>query len=354
VRKHRIQFIILLAVVVLSRLVTAEPVSAWPPGYGGLRPGESQDERAGAGQIGQASTDTWQLEQGQDWKPVQTKDEDKYLLVVARTEKLVSTGQTKALRKEWNKLKKQFPEIKEQDLDIFIKAELLFCDGKFTKAAQTYNKFLDKDYHESKLYNAALDRQFHIASAFLAGRKKTVLGIFKIKGYAEGVKIMEKITDRAGDSAIAMQAAVAVAKSYEERKMFNEAYLKWSEISWQWKTGQVAKQALLHMAQCKHTAYKGPKYDASSLNSAKSYYEEFKLRYPEDAKELGFDKILKQIDEQLAYKQFSIGQYYQKTGNRFSANLYYDMIIQNWPESEPAGLAKDKLAKNLSSEKTNK
>jgi len=334
--KHRIQSIILLIVVVLP----------WQIGLASTLRSRATAE--------DGSVDTWQLEQGREWKPAQAKDEDKYLLVVARTEKLVSTGQTKALRKEWNKLKKQFPEIKEQDLDIFIKAELLFCDGKFTKAAQTYNKFLDKDYRESKLYDAALDRLFHIAEAFLAGRKKTVLGIFKIKGYAEGVKIMEKITDRAGDSPIAMQAALAVAKSYEERKMFNEAYLKWSEISWQWKTGLIAKQALLSMAQCKHAVYKGPKYDASSLNNAKTYYQEFNLRYPEDAKELGVDRILAQIDEQLAYKQFSIGQYYQKTGNRLSANLYYDMVIQNWPESKPAGLAKDNLAKNLSSEKTKK
>jgi len=324
VRKYRIQSIILLTVVMLSR------------------------------QIGLASVDTWQLEQGQDWKPVQAKDEDKYLLVVARTEKLVSTGQTKKLYEEWSKLKKLFPEIKEQDLDIFIKAELLFCKGKFTKAAQTYNKFLDKDYRESKLSDAALQRQFHIAEAFLAGRKKTVLGIFKMKGYATGIKIMESISDRAGNRPIAIRAAVAVAKSYEEREMFNEAYLKWSEISWQWETGQIANQALLGMARCKHTAYKGPKYDASSLNSAKSYYEDFKLRYPEDAKELGVDKILKQIDEQLAYKQLSIGQYYQKTGNRLSANLYYDMVIQNWPESGPTELAKEMLAKNLSSKETKK
>ncbi|MFQ6034899.1 MAG: hypothetical protein ACE5NM_03500 [Sedimentisphaerales bacterium] len=322
--KCRIQFAILLTVVVLS------------------------------GQVGPVSADTWQLEQGREWKPAQAEDEDKYLMVVARTEKLVSTGQTKALRKEWGKLKKLFPEIAEQDLDIFIEAELLFSKGKFTKAVRSYDKFLDKDYHESKLYDAALQRQFHIAEAFLAGRKKTVLGIFKIKGYATGVKIMESISDRADDRAIAIRAAVAVAKSYEQREMFNEAYLKWSEISWQWKTGQVAKQALLRMARCKHAAYKGPKYDASALNSAKSYYEQFKLQYPEDAKELGVDKILKQIEEQLAYKQFSIGQYYQKTGNRLSANLYYDMVIQNWPKSSAAELAKQVLNKNLSSEKIGK
>lgn len=322
--KHKIQLITLLAAVVLS------------------------------GHVSTSSPDTWQLEQGREWKPAQAEDEDKYLLVVARTEKLVSTGRTKALREEWNKLKKLFPEIEEEDLDTFIKAELLFCDGKFTKAAQTYNKFLDKDYRESKLFDAALERQLHIAEAFLAGRKKTALVIFKIKGYAEGVKIMEGITERAGDRAIALKAALAVAKSYEERKMLNEAYLKWSEISWQWKTGEIAKQALLSMARNKHAMYRGPKYDASGLTSAKSYYEDYKLQYLQDAEEIDVDKILQQIDEQLSYKQFSIGQYYQKIGNRLSANLYYNMVIQNWPESSTAELAKQILNKNLSSEKISK
>jgi hypothetical protein len=300
-----------------------------------------------AGQARTAPSETWQLEQGQDWKSVQTKNEDKYLLVVACTENLINSGRTLELFEEWSNLRKEFPEIDKRDLDIFIEAELFLCDGKFTKAAINYNKFLDKDYRDNTLYNVALERLFRIAEAFLAGREKTVLGIFKIKGYAEGIRIMENITDRAGDKPIGIQAAVAVAESYEQRKMFNEAYLKWSEISWQWKTGQIAEQALLGMAQCKHAAYKGPNYNASSLDSAKTYYENFKLRYPQKAEELGIDEILKQIDEQIAYKQFTVGLYYQETGKTLAANLYFQMVIRNWPESKSAELAKKALTKTL-------
>ncbi|OHB57173.1 MAG: hypothetical protein A2173_05490 [Planctomycetes bacterium RBG_13_44_8b] len=290
--------------------------------------------------------ETWQLEQGQDWKSVQTKNEDKYLLVIVRTENLLNSGQTLELYEEWNNLRTEFPEIEKQDMDLFIEAELLFCEQKFTKASLNYMKFLDKDYHDSKLHDIALERLFRIAKAYLAGQKKTVLGIFRIKGYAEGIKIMENITDRASDKPIGIQAAVAVAESYEKRKMFNEAHLKWSEISWQWKTGEIAKQALLSMAKCKHAAYKGPKYNASCLDSAKTYYENYKLRYPQDVEKLGIDEILKQINEQAAYKQLSVGRYYQKTGNNLAANLYYQMIINNWPETESAELAKEALAGN--------
>ncbi|MHC4560965.1 MAG: tetratricopeptide repeat protein, partial [Planctomycetota bacterium] len=283
--------------------------------------------------LSMASENTWRLDKSQDWKAVSAESNDKFVLAVAETKKLVNTGQTKAARKAFDALKKDFPEIAGPDLDIFIQAEMLFCQGKLSKAARSYDKLLT-DYPSSDLNEAALDRQFAIAKAYLAGRKKTVLRFFKMKGYSEGIRIMEKITDRVGlDTQMGINASFSVAENYEERKKFNEAYLKWWEISLQWETGPVGKEALLGMARCKRAVYnKHPKhkrqlYDASSLSTARSCYVKFKLLYPEEAEEIGVDEILKEIYEQLAYKQFSIGQYYQAVGDRQSANLYYDMVV---------------------------
>lgn len=281
------------------------------------------------------SAETWHLEQDQSWKAVDVQGQDKYLLAVAQIKNLVNMGQTEAVRNALDKLKKDFPEIAGPDLDAFIEAEILFCQGKFPQAVRAYNKFL-AEFPQSQLYEAALDRQFAIATAYLAGRKKKVLGVFKIKGYAEGVRIMEKITDLGGDAPIGLKAALAVAESYEKRGKFDEAYYEWSQIRSRWPTGQTGKDALLAMARCKHAAYRGPQYDVSNLISAKSYYENFKLRYPGGAEKLDIDERLKLINEQLAYKQFSIGRYYQQTGNKLSANLYYQMVIDIWPESTAA------------------
>jgi len=289
------------------------------------------------------SAETWRLKQGRDWKAVSAEAEDKYLLAVAQIKKLVNTGQTEAVRKALDKLKKDFPEIAGPDLDAFIEAELLFSKGKFAKAIRGYDKLL-AEYPESQLYEAALDRQFAIATAFLAGQKSRVLGVFKIKRYAEGERVMERVSDRAGDAPIAIKAALAVAHNYEKRGKFADAYHQWSQIRLRWPTGRIGKDALLGMARCKHAAYKGPKYDASDLISAKSYYENFKLRYPIDAEDIDVDGKLKQIHEQLAYKQFSVGQYYQKTGNKQSANLYYEMVADNWPGSTAAKMAKEAMA----------
>jgi len=285
--------------------------------------------------------ETRHLSKSEDWKVVSVEEKDKYLLSVAKIKQLVSAGKTREVRKAWDQLRKDFPEISGAELDAFIEAEMFFSKGKFAKAIRSYDKFLAA-YPQGRLREAALDRQFAIATAFLAGQKVTVLGIFRIKGYAEGEKIMNKISDLAGDAPIGIKAAVAVAENYETRGKFAEAYHKWSQISSQWPTEQINKYALLSMARCKHAAYKGPKYDGSYLVSAKSYYENFKLRYPGDVEGLDIDKKLRLIDEQRAYKEFQIGEYYRKSDNKQSANFYYQMVINNWSNTKAAEIAKQR------------
>jgi outer membrane protein assembly factor BamD (BamD/ComL family) len=222
-----------------------------------------------------------------------------------------------------------------------MEAEVLLAKGKLTKAVKQYDVFLDK-YPTSPLKDAALNRQFEVATEFLRGRKKTVL-IFRVSAFDDGVKVMEKISDRTGTADMAKKALLAVAHSYEKRKQWNEAYLKWSEISMRWPTGEIARDALLAMARTKYAAYRGALYDGSSLISAKTYYENFKLRYPEEARNNEIDAILTRIDEQLAEKNLRIAQYYGRTGSREPANMYYQMVVDTWPNTKAAETARLKL-----------
>jgi outer membrane protein assembly factor BamD (BamD/ComL family) len=300
------------------------------------------------------SAGTWRLDKSGELKAVSESRQDTYLLAVAQVKKFVNEGKTKEVGKALAKLKKDFPEISGPDLDTFIKAETFYSKGKFAKAVRAYDKILT-EYPESKLYEAALDRQFAVATAYLDGEKKTVLKVFRIKGYAEGAKIMENIGDRTGNAPIGVEAAVAVARSYEKRKKFEDSYFKWSEISAKWPGGEIGKESLLGMARSKLASYKGPNYNSSSLVSAKTYYENFKERYPKDAEKLDVDTILKQIDEQLGYKQLSIGRYYQRTGSKQSANFYYQMVIDNWPKSKAALTARDLISgKDIQGKKVKK
>jgi hypothetical protein len=293
-----------------------------------------------------ASAETWHLEPGSDWQ---------------------------ALSEETSK--------------ALVQADKHYADGKVTKAVRAYDRFLDGCDPASELYAGALDRQFSIAKEFLAGRKMRVLGVFKIKGYAAGIKTMERIGKRTNDAtatlavaeqaaqsdqerqrldkarsrlnAIGLDAALEVAQNYEQRKKFDLAYLKWLEIFDTYDSRR--KDALFGMARCRYLAYEGPEFDASDLtgrsfnerglyDGAKGCYAQFKSQYPEDAQKLRVDGMITKINQEIALKDFTTGRYYQKTGNRKAANLYYQMVIRDWPGTGAAQMANEMLIRNANAQ----
>jgi outer membrane protein assembly factor BamD (BamD/ComL family) len=293
------------------------------------------------------SADTWQLANNGQLKPAEQQDE--FTQAIGNIKQLSLEGRADELKIAFDELKTKFPQVATPELDAFIEAEMLFCNGKYEDAYRSYEKLLNR-FSQGNFYDAALDREYAIGTAFLQGRKKKILKIFKIRGYDEGQKIMERIADRTGDTPIAQKALITIALSYEERKKFEEAYQQWSIISSRWPVGDIARDSLLGMARCKHAYYRGPKFDSFSLVSAKSYYERFKAFYPEDAKKLEIDNRLSLIDEQLAYKKYEIGRYYQRTEAKVSdanqvkpSDMYYQVVLKDWPSSTAAKMAAEAL-----------
>ncbi len=84
-------------------------------------------------------------------------------------------------------------------------------------------------------------------------------------------------------------------------------------------------------------------FDASRLTTAKTYYAKFQALYPADAKENEVPEKLRHIEEEMAFKQLTVAQFYYRTGKRQAAHLYFDMVAGKWPDTEAGALAKEAL-----------
>lgn len=279
------------------------------------------------------------------WKKAVDEPRGKLLLAAAKIKQVVEAGDAESALEYLSQLKVDFPDIAGPDLDVFTEAELFYAKGKWNKAVRKYDELLDS-FPDSWLYSSAIERQFSVATAFLAGEKRVVLKYLKLSAYEEGEKIMHKIADRTGDAPIAKRSLRSVAESYESRKKFLDAHDAWAEISTRWPMGQMGKETILRMAQNHHSAYKGPKYDSSSLLSANSYYNQFKTNPLYLEGEYKIDDKIKMIYEQRAYKQFWIGQYYERADSPGAANIYYRYVIEKWPESAAAKMARSEIEEN--------
>ena len=257
------------------------------------------------------AADTWQLKQGKDWQKIAAQPDGEYMLAVAGIKQMIDTGQPKSAMEQLAGLKEKFAEIAGPDLDAFMAAEMLYAENQWVKAVKKYDEFLAA-FPDSRFYDSAIEREYAIAVAYLAGEKRRVLKILKLSAFDDGAAIMRRIADRSGDAPIAKRALIALAKAHEKKDEYIEAYEVWADIYARWTTGDTGRQALLAMAQTLHAAYKSPKYDPTVLDSARSYYENFRDKFSDPALDYEIAAKIEMIDEQLAYKQFTIGQYYEK------------------------------------------
>lgn len=306
-----------------------------------------------------AVAETWRLKNGQTWESTNAGPDEQYLHAIAEIKELVQEGEAKAAREIVKQLREEFPDRVGPDLNLFVDGELGYWSDRYGRALAKYEKLL-KDYPGSEFADATMQREYDMAQAYLHGRKKVVLGFLRMSGSAEGIAIMEKISDRAGidePNGIGLNAAIAVAEHYEQKEQYMEAYLKWSEIASYWEMGPIGKRAMYRMAEDNFAAYnvhdpeRRPRFDASKLSTAKTYYEKFQALYPDDAANDDVPAKLKIIDEEVAYKQFTIGQYYRHIRKYRAANLYFEMVIQGWPKTEAAEMARQALAEPPKGEK---
>ena len=304
------------------------------------------------------AAETWRLKSDQTWESTAAGPDDQYLQAIAELKKLVQGGDATAAQDIVRQLKSEYPDRVGPDLDLFVTGELRYWSDLYGKALVSYERLL-KNYPGSEFADIVMQREYDMAQAYLQGRSKTVLGFMRISGYGEGVAIMEKLSDRAGidePNSVGLNAAIAVAEHYERTRQYLEAYLKWSEIASYWETGPIGKRAMYRMAEDNFAAYNlHPeatrfRFDGSKLKTARAYYEKYLALYPDDARKEDVPDKIKIIDEEIALKQFQIGQYYRHLGKHQAAYLYFDMVIQNWPKTEAAELARQAIAENLNGE----
>ncbi|MBL7107309.1 MAG: outer membrane protein assembly factor BamD [Phycisphaerae bacterium] len=286
--------------------------------------------------------ETWHLEKGGELQTLSGDEQSSMIIAISQLKQLAAEGKTRKLLAEIPKVESKFPASQQKEVHAFLMAEVEYSKSKFTKAMRKYDAFL-KEYPQSPLYEAAIDRELEIGTAFLSGMKKPVLKVFKMKGYAEGEKILDKVFDYAGSSPVGLDSQLTIARKLEERGEFEDAYQRWSQISLSWPTGEIGKESLLAMGRCKHASYRGPKYDGLGLVSARTYYENFLQRYPQEAGEYQISKRLEQIEQQLAYKSLVTARYYKSSDQSQAANFYYQMVVKDWPQSIGAQMAESDI-----------
>ncbi len=241
--------------------------------------------------------------------------------------------------KRWIKAYPNHPQL--------VEAHMLHGDARvgnrdYYKALYDY-EYVIRTYPASEQFQTAMEREFEIARLFTGGMKRRLWGIRMLPAQGEGEELFIRIQERSPGSELGEKASLALGDYYFAESRMHEAATAYDLFLMNYPRSEHREGVLLRMIQASLATFKGPEFDSKGLMDAAERLRQYKREYPAAAERIGADAILVRIDESLALKSYTTGQWFENRGKRVSAVLLYQRVVRDHPQTASARNALAKL-----------
>lgn len=245
-------------------------------------------------------------------------------------------------KREFNKLLKTYPKSFEASESQYYLGLIQEETGDLYGAYKAYQKVVDK-YPFSERIQEIINREFNIAEKFMGGYRQKTMGVALPVAENPAIEIFGKVVE---NSSYGPKAPVAqyklglllksLLRYYEAEEAFNKVISSYPESEW-------ASAAKFQIAACRAAVSRGPAYDQGAAKEAKEKFEEFVKEHPEAELSNEAEKNIGKLKEEEAEANFNIAAFYEKQKEYASARIYYEDIINKYPDSPWAQKAQERL-----------
>jgi outer membrane protein assembly factor BamD (BamD/ComL family) len=265
--------------------------------------------------------------------------------------------------KKYSKAAKQYAEaadrvpgsVMEED-SLFMKAESHFFADEYPKALDAYNELVKK-HSRTRHLDKLVGRQFAMARYWeqhhqhdphLATTPNFIDKTrhwFDTKGHALRAYENIRLNDPTGP--LADDSVMATANLYFQSNRFIDADYYYGLLRNEYPESEHQYMAHVLGLQCKLQKYQGPDYDGTTLDEAEVLVKQLLTQFPDRVHTEGerkrVEKIRAEVTAARAQRDWHSAEFYVKKGQYGSARYYYTQIIDKHPSSKLALEAKSRL-----------
>ncbi|HAJ57283.1 MAG TPA: hypothetical protein DCL35_05885 [Candidatus Omnitrophica bacterium] len=241
---------------------------------------------------------------------------------------------------EFKKLVKHYPDAVEAPEAQYYMGLCLEEQGKYYEAYQAYQKIIDK-YPFSQRTADVLQREYIVAQKLL-DYKKRIAGIdFTAENTA--IDIFRKIIENAPYGKYAAASQYKIGLTLKAKRYFTEATEEFQKVLDTYPESEWAEPAKFQIALCAAKSSLDASYDQTLTQEAKDKFSEFVKSHPDAELSREAEERMDELHGKEAQSNFEVGQFYEKQKAYDSANIYYKYVIKNFPKSEWAQKAAEKM-----------
>ncbi len=213
---------------------------------------------------------------------------------------------------------------------------------KFYFAFQNYQKALDNFPHIANM-DEILAREFAIGNIYLGKPSPKVLGTDIMAPLDRAVEIFKKVVENAPYGKYAEDAQFKLGEALKKSERYEEAVQAYHKLVDDYPNSKLATKAMYEEAYCAYKASLKPAYDIAATDNAIKTFEKFvdKNKDSDLAKEA--DTTMKRLKDNVAEKSFKTAEFYESQGKFEAAIIYYQDVVDTYPESSFVDQAKAKI-----------
>lgn len=243
---------------------------------------------------------------------------------------------------EFAKLLKHYPLSKLASESQFYIGWCYENLGEYSRAYDNYQLVIDK-YPFTDRVDEIIKREYQIGNLFSTGQKAKMLGLAILPARPKAIEIFTQVAENAPYGEYADIAQYKLGQCYMAERDYLNAALAFKKIIENYPKSPLVDDAKYQIAMCAASSTGGVEYNEEDTDKALSEFKDFVKRYPDSQMEKEANSIIDRLEGQRAEKHFSTAQFYEKQGQPDSAVVYYEEILKEYPQSEWAVKALERL-----------
>ena len=214
--------------------------------------------------------------------------------------------------------------------------------NKYYLAYQNYQKAIDNFPHIANTEEIQA-REFAIANLYLSKPGPKILGTDIMAPLDRAVEIFKKIVENAPYGKFAEESQFKLGEALKKSERYEEAVQAFHKLVEDYPKSKLATQAMYEESHCAYKASLKPAYDAAATDNAIKTFEKFVYKNKDADLAKNADVTIKRLKDNVSEKSFKAAEFYEAQGKTRAAIIYYQDVIDAYPDSIFVSKAKAKI-----------
>ncbi|HRI88431.1 MAG TPA: outer membrane protein assembly factor BamD [Candidatus Hydrogenedentes bacterium] len=281
---------------------------------------------------------TWSPQTGR-WINMKRLPKETPELQVEYARSLLVQGDYKKALRETEKFQSYYNDTEWADDNQYVRGEIFLAQGDLLSSAKEFQQVVAA-YPESDLFDQVIAKQYEIGDHFYdrgtANLEKGWWQPFRKRPFRRAITVYTMVIDNQPFTDSAAQAQYKVGLCHYTLEEYKEAAFEYQRVIDDYAASDFVDEASYGLAMCHYKDSLPPAYDQSPSLLAVEAIDNFNRKFPTDERNTELAGYRTEMVNRVAEQRLRTAKFYEKRRKFDSAAIYYEVVVEQFPNTPSA------------------